>query len=811
MARRKKQDENIREVIGLDDPLLTAQIADTSQTVSPPTPVSSAPAPYKAAQPTADSSKAPVSFEPAKTVLSPLTFSLEGMTCSACVSAIERTLNAIPGVSATVNFATETAHVMAAEGTNPKKLVEAIKSAGYGAKEIADVSQIALHSKKSAASLFFALIFTIPVLAISMTMSWHPVIDRWINGQLDNFNLLHAKYSPTAWLIIGLSAPVVLIVAWPIHRAALRNLAHPTMDSLITLGSLSAFGWSIYANITGNGDVYAEVAATVVTFVIAGRYLESRAKRRASSALATLLALGSKEVSVIRKGEIVLIPIDHLDIGNEFVVKPGERIATDGVVISGSSAVDNSLLTGESLPIDVSPGSVVIGSSLNRNGRLIVRATRVGSDTELARITAMVISAQGTKAPIQRLADRISAVFVPVVTLISIGTFFGWHSTNHSLTQSVSAAIAVLVIACPCALGLATPVALLVASGRGAQRGIVIREPRVLEVSRKVNAVILDKTGTLTSGEMVLNKASVLPDAGKLLGPSFSEILTGENILASALSVESHTDHPVATAITTYIQNQGIKQLPVTGFTNTPGSGSAGRVRIGELSPVVLIGSPAAIAHSTTPFDPRLAQAVNEANREGFTVSVLAWDGVALAVFSVGDQIKPDARATVMALKKGGIDPWLVTGDNADVAATVAAKVGIDPDHVIASALPQTKMEKVKELQSKGFSVMMIGDGINDAAALASSNLSIAMGTGTDTAMATADIVLMRKQLGGVIQALNLANKTLRIIRTNLGWAFIYNIIGIPIAALGELRPMYAAGAMAFSSLFVVTNSLRIR
>ena len=795
MARRGKSTEYIREV-GQDLPQ-TGQF-----------PSNSSPASIASSTPTSPSTPTAVTT---KSALTPLTFSLEGMTCSACVSAIERTLNAIPGVTATVNFATETAHVMAKDGINPKRLVEAIKSAGYGAKEIADVSQIALHSKKSAASLFFAVLFTFPIMAISMTMSWHPTIDRWINGQLDNLNLLHPKYSPTAWLIIGLSAPVVLIIAWPIHRAAIRNIAHPTMDSLITLGSLSAFGWSIYANITGNGDVYAEVAAVVVTFVIAGRYLESRAKRRASSALATLLALGSKVVTVVRNGEAQQIPIDHLDIGDEFIVKPGERVATDGIVVSGSSAIDNSLLTGESLPIDVGPGTHVIGSSLNRNGRLMVRATRIGSDTELARITAMVISAQGTKAPIQRLADRISAVFVPIVTLISIGTFFAWHLTNHSLTQSVSNAIAVLVIACPCALGLATPVALLVASGRGAQRGIVIREPKVLEVSRKVDTVILDKTGTLTTGEMALSKATVVPEAGALLGSLFEGILTKENILASALSIELNTDHPVATAISKYVTSAGLSPFLVTGFTNTPGSGSAGRVRIGDLSPVVLIGSPAAVAHSTTPFDERLNRAIDVARREGLTVSVLAWDGVALATFSVGDQIKADARATVLALRRGGIVPWLVTGDSAEVATTVAVNVGIDPDHVIAGALPSTKMEKVKQLQSKGHSVMMIGDGINDAAALASSDLSIAMGTGTDTAMATADIVLMRKELGGVIDALNLASKTLQIIRTNLGWAFVYNIIGLPIAALGALRPMYAAGAMAFSSLFVVTNSLRIK
>jgi Cu+-exporting ATPase len=752
-----------------------------------------------------------VEIGPIKTALEPITLSLGGMTCSSCVATIERTLNAIPGVSATVNFASETAHVMAPAEMGTKALISAIKSAGYSATEVADPSQVALHSKKSATALFFAIVFTTPVLLISMMSSWHPAIDRWILVKLDEFNLPFPLYSPTAWLVIGLSAPVVLIIAWPIHRAGIRNFKHPTMDTLITLGSLTAFGWSIYANSTGNGDVYAEVSATIVTFVIAGRFLESRAKRAASSALSTLLALGSKEVTVIREGELVQIPIDHLDVGDHFVAKPGERIATDGVVISGESAVDNSLLTGESKPVDVNPGALVIGSSLNKNGRLVIRATRVGSDTELARITAMVVSAQGTKAPIQRLADRISAVFVPVVTLLAIGTFLGWHYTGHSLTESISSAIAVLVIACPCALGLATPVALLVASGRGAQRGIVIREPRVLEIARKIDSVILDKTGTLTNGTMSLSTMLVVPAAGKVLGPNFTELLREEVILSSALSIELQSDHPVATAIATAISSRAIKPTTVTEFSSTPGSGSAGRVNLGNQSPVVLIGSPVAVAHATTPFDQELVHEIFQAQEKGFTVSVLAWDGVALAMFAVGDEIKVDAKKTIEELKARGIDAWLVTGDSSQVALSVAKEVSIAADHVISGALPQDKVEKVKDLQSKGHRVLMIGDGVNDAAALASADLSIAMGTGTDTAIATADIVVMRRDLGSILDALNLSSKTLRIIRGNLAWAFLYNVIGIPVAAMGALQPMYAAGAMAFSSLFVVTNSLRIK
>ena len=753
----------------------------------------------------------PANLRPTKSALEPRSLSVGGMTCASCVKTIERTLNAIPGVSASVNFASETAYVMAPAEMGSKRLIKAIMSAGYSATEITSSGQVAPHSKKSATALFFALLFTAPVLAISMISRWHPAIDRSILSQLDNFNLLHPKYSPTAWLVIGLSAPVVLIIAFPIHRAGIRNVFHPTMDTLIMLGSLTAFGWSIYANITGNGDVYAEVSATIILFVVAGRFLESRAKRRASNALSTLLALGSKEVTVIREGELILIPIDHLQVGDHFVAKPGERISTDGVVLSGESVVDNSLLTGESMPVEVNPGALVIGSSLNRNGRLVIRATRIGSDTELARITAMLLIAQGTKAPIQRIADRISAVFVPVVALIAIATFLVWHYNGHSLTQSISSAIAVLVIACPCALGLATSVALLVASGRGAQRGIVIREPRVLEIARKIDSVILDKTGTLTNGSMSLSKAVVVLSAGDPLGANFKTLLNAEAILSSALSIELQSDHPVATSIATYISGKGITPSPVTEFSSTPGSGSAGRVNLGSQFPVVLIGSPVAIAHATTPFHQEIAHEISQAQEKGLTVSVLAWDGVALAMFAVGDEIKADAKQTITKLKEHGIEPWLVTGDVSQVAIAVAREVGIDIDHVVSGALPQDKVEKVKALQSNGHRVLMIGDGVNDAAALATADLSIAMGTGTDTEMTKADIVVLRKDLGSIIDALNLSSKTLRIIRGNLAWAFLYNVIGIPVAAIGALQPMYAAGAMACSSLLVVTNSLRIK
>jgi P-type Cu+ transporter len=743
--------------------------------------------------------------------LEPTTLSIEGMTCSSCVNTVEKALNSVDGVRATVNFATETAHILAPAEMNAKEFIKIVEKAGYSAKLITDAQSITLHSKKSARAFFFASIFAIPAVVLSMVMSWHHQVDMWIHEALDYFGLAHPLYSPTAWAVIALSAPVVIFVAYPIHKAALRNLFHPTMDNLISMGSLAAFGWSIYANSTGVGDVYTEVAAGVIFFVILGRYLETRAKAKASNALSSLLALGSNEVTIIRGGFPLIVSIDQLQIGDEFEVRPGDRIATDGVVISGESSVDNSMLTGESKPIEVGPGSQVIGASVNHNGRLIVRATRIGSDTELARITSMVITAQGTKAPIQRLADRISAVFVPIVTVLAIGTFAGWYFTGSSLTNSISIAITVLVIACPCALGLATPVALLVASGRGALRGIVIRQPRTLEVARKVDTVLFDKTGTLTKGVMNVQQFTIALEAGKALGTSFTQILNEGNILSSALAIESLDSHPVAFSISKYAQSNGASKREVSDFSVTPGAGAAGRVRIGDLSPVVLIGSPAAVAHSATAFHPLIKSAIEQGEADGFTVAVLAWDGVALAVFAVGDQLKDNASKTVSSLRARGITPWLVTGDSTQVAANVASAVGIDSAYVVSHASPETKLEIVQRLKSEGHTVLMIGDGINDAAALTAADLSMAMGTGTDTAINSADITLMQTGLENVVEALKLSTKTMKIIRLNMGWALIYNIIGLPIAAAGLLTPLYAAAAMAASSVLVVTNSLRIK
>ena len=746
----------------------------------------------------------------------PRTFSVSGMTCSSCVNSIEKSLKEIDGVSASVNFATETVHILAPAEVKSSEIIKKIKSTGYSATLVEGGANPALHNRKSGRALFFAALFAIPTIAISMVHQWHERVDQEILKTLDYLNILPPLYSPTAWLAIGLTAPLILIIALPIHRAALRNIFHPTMDSLISLGSLSAFGWSIYSNATGDGDVYTEIAAGVLLFVILGRYLESRAKHRASSALSTLLALGAKEVTVLRNGLEVIIPTSELSIGDDFVVKPGARIATDGLMISGVSSVNNSMITGESTPVEVSPGSRVIGASLNNNGRIIVRATRVGSDTEFARITAMVVQAQGVKAPIQRVADRISSIFVPIVTVLAIATFFAWYylgndGAGHSLAQSIQIAITVLVIACPCALGLATPVALLVASGRGASRGIVLRQPRVLELARKVDVVVLDKTGTLTTGVMRVIEVSIPTSAHKVLGPDFANFLTEKNILSTALSLELANDHPVGQAIASHALSKGAIRSEITDFTQTPGAGVAGRVLLGAISPVVLIGTPSAVAHSATALDSEIESAIAHGEKNGYSVAVLAWDGVAIAVFAIGDQVKADAASTISAFTDKGITPWLVTGDNEESAAAIARTVGIKGENVIARALPEEKLARVNALKAAGHTVLMIGDGINDAAALAAADLSMAMGTGTDTAISSADITLMRPELMSAVDAIILSKRTLRTIKTNLGWAFAYNVIGLPIAAAGLLTPMYAAAAMAVSSLFVVTNSLRIR
>ena len=545
------------------------------------------------------------------------TFAVTGMTCSSCVNSVERSLNAIPGVSASVNFASETVHILAPSEVKAEMIIKAIKAGGYGATLLEDQRDPALHRKGAARALFFAALFAIPTIAISMVMSWHDSVGQWLFDLFTTNNWTlppHADHHFASWLALALTTPLILIVAFPIHRAAIRNFFHPTMDSLISLGSISAYSWSIYATYSGTGEVYTEVAAGVLLFVILGRYLEARAKRSASSALSTLLALGEKEVTVLRSGSEVVIPISHLKVGDEFVVKPGARIATDGVVISGTTTVDNSLITGESLPVEIAPGARVIGSALNNNGRIIVRATRVGSDTEMARITAMVVTAQGSKSPIQQSADKIAAIFVPAVTTLSIATYLFWYySQGKTLTYSISTAITVLVIACPCALGLATPVALLVASGRGALRGIVIRQPRVLTAARTIDTAIFDKTGTLTDGSMHVTDVVIPVSAQKTLGQSFDGILNEQNVLSLALALESQNDHPVARAIADYCTGRGAQKLSVSEFSQTPGAGVAGRVSAFGKSLVVIIGSPESVAHSTVALDATLLDAIARA------------------------------------------------------------------------------------------------------------------------------------------------------------------------------------------------------
>lgn len=750
-----------------------------------------------------------------KSTLIAQTYSVTGMTCSSCVNSVERTLNAIPGVSASVNFASETVHVVAPSEVKAEVIIRAVKSAGYGATLLEDRADPALHRKGAARALFFATLFSLPTIAISMVMSWHESVGNWLYELFltNGWSMPpHADHHFASWLALALTTPLILIVAFPIHRAAIRNFFHPTMDTLISLGSLTAYSWSIYATYTGEGDVYTEVAAGVLLFVILGRYLESRAKRSASSALSTLLALGEKEVTVLRGGSEILIPISHLKVGEEFVVKPGSRIATDGLVISGITTVDNSLITGESLPVEIKPGDKVIGSALNNNGRIIVRATRVGSDTEMARITSMVVTAQASKSPIQESADRIAAFFVPAVTTLSVATFLFWYySQGKTLTVAISTAITVLVIACPCALGLATPVALLVASGRGALRGIVIRQPRVLSATKEIDIALFDKTGTLTDGQMQVRDVVIPVSAQKVLGPSFEGILNEKNVLSLALALESQNDHPVAKAIVQHCTSRSAEKLSISEFMQTPGAGVAARVNAFGKSMVVIVGSPESVSHSAVALDQALVDAIQSAKASSHTVSLLAVDGVAIALFATGDVMKADALEAITALRERGIESWLVTGDHEDSARRIAAQVGIGSQYIIANATPEMKIEKVQQLQSQGHKVLMVGDGVNDAAALAQADLSIAMGTGTDTAISTADITLMRPQLMGIIDSLTLSRRTLRTIKTNLGWAFAYNTIGLPIAAMGLMSPMYAAGAMALSSLFVVTNSLRIR
>jgi Cu+-exporting ATPase len=750
--------------------------------------------------------------------------SLTGMTCSSCVSTIEKSLNKIPGVQAAVNLAMESAHIIAPLSVSEQVLISAVESAGYKASAFKGERESFEKSNRLGIRLLLTFALTLPILSISMIESWHQYLDKLLLPIIDNTNqffaernsnfMLNYPIAPISiWLVVALSIFVVIVLAWPIHRAAIKNLLNPTMDTLVSLGSLISLGWSIYSLATYQAkdemlNVYTEVSASVIFFVMLGRYLEHRAKRKAGSALAELFKLSASEVEVQAAGGNITIPIDQLQVGDVFVVKPGDRIATDGQVISGYTTINNAFLTGEVTPIEINLNDLVYAGSINNNGNILVKATRIGSDTELARITRMILAAQSEKAPAQQLADKISRVFVPVVLLLSIATFTAWYLTQADLAKSITTAVAVLVIACPCALGLATPIALMVASGKAAKSGIVIRSPRSIEKAVGITDAVFDKTGTITTGQMVLLEMTLINNP---LTSSSTAISTSE-LLSYALSIESMDSHPIAAALAAALQKQGVTKFEVSDFEHSTGVGVAARVKSDSSanSKAVLIGSPLSIARATTEFSPKLTEAINSATQRANSVAVLAIDGLAYGVFEIGDQIKPESKLAIERLHKAGINTWLVTGDSESAGISMGASVGIPIDHIFATATPEDKLIFVENLQQKG-KVLMIGDGINDAAAIAKSDLSMAMGSGTDTAIAAADITLIRPSLIAVLDALAISQKSVRIIKSNLGWAFFYNLAFIPVAASGNLSPMYAAGAMSLSSLFVVLNSLRIR
>jgi Cu+-exporting ATPase len=728
-------------------------------------------------------------------------------------------------VRAAVNLAMESAHVIAPLNISEEDLIAAINSAGYKATSFKGERESFEKSTRLGIRLFVTLLFSLPVLLISMIDELHKSIDKYLLNFIDYFNknlsganidfeISNPVAPASTWLVLALSVFVVLIMAWPIHRAALKNLINPTMDTLVSLGSLISLGWSVYAAATYKPEedmlsIYTEVSASVIFFVMLGRYLEHRAKRSAGSALAELFKLSSGQVEISRDGGNLVIPIDELQVGDIFVVKPGDRIATDGQVVSGFTTINNAFLTGEAKPIEVAINDLVFAGSINNNGNILVRATRIGSDTELARITRMVLAAQSEKAPAQQLADRISRIFVPVVLVLSVITFIAWYVGDFGLAKSITAAVAVLVIACPCALGLATPIALMVASGKAAKSGIIIRSPRAIEKALKITDAVFDKTGTITSGQMVLLEMSLINNP---LPNNSNTAISTSDLLMFASSVESLDSHPIADAIKFALEKQGVAKVQVSDFEHTAGVGVAARVNLpsSNASKAVLIGSPLSIARATTQFSPEIVLAIESANQRANSVAVLAVDGLAYGVFEVGDQIKPESKDAIQKLHKAGINTWLVTGDSETSAISIGSEVGIPIDHIFATATPEDKLVFVENLQKNG-KVLMIGDGINDAAAIAKSDLSIAMGSGTDTAIAAADITLIRPSLLAVVDALDISKKSVRIIKSNLGWAFFYNIAFIPIAASGNLSPMYAAGAMSLSSLFVVLNSLRIK
>ena len=736
-----------------------------------------------------------------------LELQISGMTCTSCAARIEKKLNRLDGVTATVNYATERAKVSYHDPVTPEQLLAVVEATGYGAT----LPQPPAPSGQGPATgtedrdeelagwfqrLVVSAVLTAPVLAMSML--------PWL--QFDNWQ----------WLSLTLAAPVVVWGAYPFHRAAWTNARHAvaTMDTLISVGVGAAFLWSLWALLfthagmtgmrmeftllpasdEGGAHIYLEVASAVTTFIVLGRYLEARAKRTSGAALRALLDMGAKEVAVLRDGVEVRIPVDQLSVGDVFVVRPGEKVATDGVVESGSSAVDTSMLTGEPVPVEVGPGDRVVGATVNASGRIVVRATRVGADTQLAQMARLVEEAQNGKAEVQRLADRVSGVFVPIVIALALATLVAWLLTGHATSAAFTAAVAVLIIACPCALGLATPTALMVGTGRGAQLGILIKGPQVLESTRVVDTVVLDKTGTVTTGKMSL---ASLHTAG---GVETAQALR----LAGAL--EQASEHPIAQAVATYAQDEMGALPDVEGFTNHGGLGVSGVVD----GHALVIGRASWLRDEwAMPAPEGLEQAATAAEAEGSTPVWIGWDGQVRAVAVVSDTVKTSSAEAVSQLRGLGLRPVLLTGDNERAARAVAAQVGID--EVVAEVLPADKVEVVRRLQDAGRTVAMVGDGVNDAAALAQADLGLAMGTGTDVAIEASDLTLVRGDLRAAPDAIRLARATLRTIKGNLFWAFAYNVAAIPLAGFGLLNPLIAGAAMAFSSVFVVTNSLRLR